>query len=72
MRYGVSLPNFGEGMDAKGIARLAREAEGAGWDGFFLWDHVNYTRQGVRAVADAWICLAAIAGAPERIRIGVG
>ena len=40
MRYGVSVPNFGVGVDARVIAELAREAEEAGWDGFFLWDHL--------------------------------
>ncbi len=33
------MPNFGEGIDARSISGLAREAEEAGWDGFFLWDH---------------------------------
>src|SRR3954471_24233233 len=37
VRYGVSLPNFGVGVDAALLARWARDAEGAGWDGFFLW-----------------------------------
>ena len=48
---------------------MAQRAEGSGWDGFFLWDHVNY-RPPVSAVADPWIALAAIAGATERLRLG--
>jgi alkanesulfonate monooxygenase SsuD/methylene tetrahydromethanopterin reductase-like flavin-dependent oxidoreductase (luciferase family) len=51
------------------MAELARSAEERGWDGLFLWDHVNY-RAPVRAVADVWIVLAAIAAATERLRIG--
>jgi hypothetical protein len=35
VRYGVSVPNFGVGMDARAITELAREAEEAGWDGAF-------------------------------------
>ena len=35
VRYGVSVPNFGVGVDARAIAELAREAEEAGWDGAF-------------------------------------
>ena len=40
VRYGVSVPNFGIGVDARAVAELAREAEEADWDGFFLWDHL--------------------------------
>ena len=36
VRYGVSLPNFGGETDARTMAELAREAEQAGWDGFFV------------------------------------
>ncbi|HEY2055813.1 MAG TPA: LLM class flavin-dependent oxidoreductase [Solirubrobacterales bacterium] len=69
-KRGVFLPPFDELVDPRTIVDLARRAEASGWDGFFLWDHVNYTREGVVAVADAWIDLAAIAGATERIRLG--
>ena len=41
MKYGVFLPNFGPFGDAQIMANLARDAEGAGWDGFFIWDHVS-------------------------------
>ena len=40
MRYGVSTPNFGDYSDPRLLGELAREAEAAGWDGFFLWDHI--------------------------------
>ncbi len=69
-KRGVFIPPFDELVDPRTVVDLARRAEKSGWDGFFLWDHVNYTREGVGAVADAWIDLAAIAGATERIRIG--
>ena len=68
MKYGLYLPNFGPFGDARLLAELARDAEHAGWDGFFLWDHV--ARPGAPAVVDPWIALAAIAVATERIRIG--
>lgn len=51
------------------MAELAARAEERGWDGFFLWDHVQY-RPPVRALADPWVTLAAIATATERLRIG--
>jgi alkanesulfonate monooxygenase SsuD/methylene tetrahydromethanopterin reductase-like flavin-dependent oxidoreductase (luciferase family) len=69
-KRGLFLPPFDELVEPATLVDLARRAEAGGWDGFFLWDHVNYTRQDVNAVADAWIALAAIAGATERIRIG--
>jgi len=69
MQYGVSLPPFGEHADPRLIRSLAVDAEAAGWDGFFLWDHMVF-RKAPLAVADPWIALAAVAGATERIRIG--
>ena len=58
MKYGFVLPR-GEARDA---ADLARAAERAGWDGFFVWEPV----WGV----DAWVSLAAAAMVIERIRLG--
>ena len=63
------LPLFDDLADPIVAARLAGEAEGAGWHGVFVWDHVRW-RAPVRQVADAWITLAAIAGATERVRLG--
>ena len=40
VRFLVNVPNFGEFADIRAVADLAREAEAAGWDGFFTWDHV--------------------------------
>ncbi len=50
------------------LATLAREAEDAGWDGFFIWDHIKVNWPA--PVADPWIALAAIACATTRIRLG--
>jgi alkanesulfonate monooxygenase SsuD/methylene tetrahydromethanopterin reductase-like flavin-dependent oxidoreductase (luciferase family) len=63
------LPLFDELADPKVVARLAAEAEEAGWHGVFVWDHVRWGAP-VRQVADPWITLAAIATATERVRIG--
>ena len=51
------------------VARLSAEAEDAGWNGFFVWDHVRW-REPILEVADAWITLAAIAAATRAIRLG--
>lgn len=42
MKYGISVPNFGEYYDPRTVATLAHEAETAGWDGFFVWDHIQF------------------------------
>jgi alkanesulfonate monooxygenase SsuD/methylene tetrahydromethanopterin reductase-like flavin-dependent oxidoreductase (luciferase family) len=68
-RRGIYVAPFDELVDPSTMAELARSAEQHGWEGLFLWDHVNY-RAPVRAVADVWITLAAIASATERLRIG--
>jgi len=69
LRSALWLPIFNELADPKTVARLAAEAEEAGWHGMFVWDHVNW-RAPVREVADPWITLAAIATATERLRFG--
>ena len=51
------------------LAELAVAAEERGWDGFFVWDHIVY-RPPVRALADPWVALAAVAAATSRVRIG--
>src|SRR4051812_324095 len=69
MRAGLFVPLFDELADPVVVARLAAEAEAAGWDGMFVWDHVRW-REPVVDVADPWITLAAMAAATERIRFG--
>jgi alkanesulfonate monooxygenase SsuD/methylene tetrahydromethanopterin reductase-like flavin-dependent oxidoreductase (luciferase family) len=51
------------------LVDLARGAESRGWDGVFLWDHIVH-RPPVRAVADPWVALSAIAASTERLRLG--
>jgi alkanesulfonate monooxygenase SsuD/methylene tetrahydromethanopterin reductase-like flavin-dependent oxidoreductase (luciferase family) len=69
VRSGLFVPIFDALADPALVARLSAEAEEAGWDGIFLWDHVRW-REPVLEVADAWISLAAIATATQRIRLG--
>ena len=70
MKFGLTVQNFGEYGDPMLLAELAREAEQAGWDGFFLWDHLQLRRRADQTFVDPMIVLAAIATATERIRIG--
>lgn len=46
-------------------------AEDAGWDGWFLWDHLTWTdAEAGLPVVDPWVVLGAVAAATSRIRIG--
>ena len=69
LRSALWLPLFDDLADPVMAARLAGEAEEAGWHGVFVWDHVHWGAP-VRQVAGAWITLAAIAAATERVRLG--
>ncbi|MDX6585040.1 MAG: hypothetical protein QOI10_4224 [Solirubrobacterales bacterium] len=69
LRSALWLPIFDDLAEPAVVARLAAEAEEAGWHGVFVWDHLRW-RPPVRQVADPWITLAAIATATERIRFG--
>lgn len=59
VKRAIDVGPFGELADPRVLAGLAARAEDQGWDGFFVWDHVNY-RAPVRAVADPWVALAAV------------
>jgi alkanesulfonate monooxygenase SsuD/methylene tetrahydromethanopterin reductase-like flavin-dependent oxidoreductase (luciferase family) len=67
VRTAVSLPPF---TDAATVVALAVEAERAGWDGVFLWDHLVFERRLRLDVHDPWVALGAIAQATERVRLG--
>jgi alkanesulfonate monooxygenase SsuD/methylene tetrahydromethanopterin reductase-like flavin-dependent oxidoreductase (luciferase family) len=69
VKRAIDVGPFGELADPRVLASLAARAEDLGWDGFFVWDHINY-RAPVRAVADPWVALAAVACATSRVRIG--
>jgi alkanesulfonate monooxygenase SsuD/methylene tetrahydromethanopterin reductase-like flavin-dependent oxidoreductase (luciferase family) len=66
----VGVPNVGPFGDPLLLADLAVATEEAGWDGFFLWDHLLYQDPGW-PVADPTVVIAAVAARPARIRTGV-
>lgn len=68
MKFGLDLPNYGKYGDPNLLLDLALEAEAAGWDGFFLWDHL--LSGGRTPVTDPWVVMSAIAVRTERIRFG--
>ncbi len=70
MKYGVYLPNFGPFGEARVLAEFARDAEQAGWDGFFIWDHIAPYAGWDERMVDPWVALAAVALSTSRIRLG--
>ena len=69
MKFAIYVPNFGAFGDARVLAKLASDAENAGWDGFFIWDHVLWSAPIEQPVVEPWVALTAIAMATERIKI---
>ena len=69
MKFAVNLPNFGYFGDARGLAELALEAEEAGWDAFFLWDHILFDDLG-HPLVDPWVALTAVATHTTTIKLG--
>lgn len=70
MKYGFFLPNFGPFGNARCLADLAERAEAAGWDGFFIWDHILFSATESYDVADPWVALAAAAMTTDVVRLG--
>jgi alkanesulfonate monooxygenase SsuD/methylene tetrahydromethanopterin reductase-like flavin-dependent oxidoreductase (luciferase family) len=68
MKFAIDIPNFGDFADPRLTAEVARDAEAAGWDGIWVWDHIM--RDPADPHADPWILLAAIAMSTTRIRLG--
>ncbi|MEO8393256.1 MAG: LLM class flavin-dependent oxidoreductase [Chloroflexota bacterium] len=69
MQYGMSLCPFGDFADPRFLMDAARRAEAAGWDGFFIWDHMFFDPS-FHPILDPWVGLAAVAIATTRMRIG--
>jgi alkanesulfonate monooxygenase SsuD/methylene tetrahydromethanopterin reductase-like flavin-dependent oxidoreductase (luciferase family) len=69
MQYGMSLPPFGDFAEPHFLMDTARRAEAAGWDGFFLWDHIFFDPS-FHPNLDPWVGLAAVATVTTKIRIG--
>lgn len=70
MQHALTLPPYGELADPSTLVDISIAAERAGWDAFFLWDHVLRRPDDPQETADVWVAMAAIAVATERIRVG--
>src|SRR2546421_11222643 len=68
MRYGLCVANIGTYADPLAAARLAAAAEAAGWEAFFVWDHLGFVWDG--DAGDPWMVLTAVAGATSTLLLG--
>lgn len=67
MRFGLSVPPFcppGE------LVSLACTAEAAGWEGFFLWDHLRWDTRLRLDIHNPWVLLGAIAQVTKTMTLG--
>jgi len=66
---GLAVPCFAD--DPAELVRLGIDAERAGLDGFFLWDHLVHSDTGEGPpIVDPWQVLAVVAAGTSRIRLG--
>jgi alkanesulfonate monooxygenase SsuD/methylene tetrahydromethanopterin reductase-like flavin-dependent oxidoreductase (luciferase family) len=66
---GIAVPNFAE--DPAGLIELGVAAEQAGFDGYFLWDHIVFSDSGDGPpIADPWLVLGVVASRTTRIKLG--
>jgi alkanesulfonate monooxygenase SsuD/methylene tetrahydromethanopterin reductase-like flavin-dependent oxidoreductase (luciferase family) len=70
MDYAIGVPNVGPFGDVTVLVDLAIRAEGAGWDGWFVWDHLLYHHPDW-PVVDPWVAVSAAAAQTRRVQLGV-
>lgn len=70
MKFGISISNLGRFSDLDGLVSLAQDAEEAGWNGIFPWDHILHKPKVNSGVIDPWIALTAIAVSTRRLKLG--
>ena len=71
LSYAIGLPNVREYADPGLLVDLAVEAEAAGWDGAFLWDHIAREEDPSVPATDPWIAVAGMAVRTQRLRLGI-
>src|ERR671917_925718 len=68
MRYGIVMSNLDDYADPRLAVRLARATEEAGWEAFFVWDHLGFVWGS--ASSDPWITLSAVAVSTTHLKLG--
>lgn len=67
-RIGLTLPQIGAPYAE--VLEITRLAEGAGFDGVFLFDHLWPLGARHRPILECWMTLAALTQATERVHLG--
>jgi alkanesulfonate monooxygenase SsuD/methylene tetrahydromethanopterin reductase-like flavin-dependent oxidoreductase (luciferase family) len=62
------MSNLDDYADPRLAARLARAAEEAGWEAFFVWDHLGFVWGSPSS--DPWVTLSAVAVSTTHLRLG--
>ena len=70
MRFGLIASNIGSFSKPEKVVQLAEQAEQAGWEALFLWDHLAWVWDG--PAVDPWVTLGAVAARTERLLLGTG
>ena len=74
MKFGMNVPIFGEYADVRVLADLAADAEESGWDGFWIWDHLQWSGEQDgeprQPAVDPTVALTMIAAGTTRLRLG--
>ncbi|MHA2100482.1 MAG: LLM class flavin-dependent oxidoreductase [Candidatus Kariarchaeaceae archaeon] len=63
-QFGLLVPPAGIFNDPHILSDLAKEAETAGWNGFFIWDQI------IGSALDPWVALSAVAMKTKTIKLG--
>lgn len=69
MRYGTVTANLGDYADPRAAVRLAQAAEEAGWEAFFVWDHLGFVWG--KPSGDPWVILSAVAASTDHLKLGL-
>jgi alkanesulfonate monooxygenase SsuD/methylene tetrahydromethanopterin reductase-like flavin-dependent oxidoreductase (luciferase family) len=66
---GIAVPNFAD--NPAELIELGVAAEQAGFDGFFVWDHIVFSNTGDGPpIVDPWLVLGVVATRTSRIKLG--
>jgi alkanesulfonate monooxygenase SsuD/methylene tetrahydromethanopterin reductase-like flavin-dependent oxidoreductase (luciferase family) len=69
LKHGIAVPNFS--TEPGDLIELGVATEQAGFDGYFLWDHIVFSDTGDGPpIVDPWLVLSVVAAKTSRIRIG--
>ncbi len=69
LKRGIAVPNFGD--DPAALIELGVATERAGFDGYFLWDHIVFASSGDGPpILDPWVVLSVVAARTSRIKLG--